>query len=433
MTKVKFFFVLVLLASAAQAQTTIDNELKSLIQKSFTYFPKVKELEQQVEISTVREDVIRAGYRPTVTGNITYSYIDPISIINIPTGPGTFNEIKTQPNGNQNANITVNQLLYDFGRAKHNLEKSKYDILIAKDNLELNKSILASQVSSVYFGIIYLQKSIIVQDSVISYYRQFKKLINNRIKQGDALEFDALSAQNNIDQAENRKVDLTNTLQKQFNLLAYSTGETILKTPSAPLDFQSETFNEDSLLSAAKQNNRELLISKNRILQQEEDLSINRANLYPTLNLNGSLGVRNGYQPDINQNRFNYSIGAGLSIPIYTGKRNSNQIKISQTNLLATRFASDGQVAAVNRDINQALADIKSSNERLKNIEGQIAQTKRALELAKSRFTNGTITYVELINAQTNLQQANLFKLQYEYQRTLAKVELTRLIGVVYW
>jgi outer membrane protein TolC len=433
MSKLKFISVLVLLSSAAQAQTAIDNELKSLIQKSFTYFPRVKELEQQVEVSTIREDVTRAGYRPTITGSVTYSYIDPISIINIPTGPGTFNEIKTQPNGNQNAVVSVNQLLYDFGRAKHNIEKSKYDILIAKDNLELNKSILASQVSSVYFGIIYLQKSITVQDSVISYYRQFKKLIDNRIKQGDALEFDALSAQNNIDQAENRKVDLTNTLHKQFNLLAYSTGEASIKATSASLDFQSETFNEDSLISIAKQNNRELLISKNRILQQEEDLAINRANLYPTLSLNGSVGVRNGYQPDINQNRFNYLIGAGLSIPIYTGKRNSNQIKISQTNLLGAHFATDGQVATLNRDINQALTDIKSSNERLKNSESQITQTKRALELAKSRFTNGTITYVELINAQTNLQQANLFKLQYEYQRTLAKVELTRLTGVVYW
>jgi outer membrane protein len=423
-------FVLVVIQS--NGQPTVDNELKTLIQKSFTYFPRVKELEQQVEINTIREDVTRSGYRPTITGAVTYSYIDPISIINIPTGPGTFNEIKTQPNGNQNANVTINQLLYDFGRAKRNLEKSKYDILIAKDNLEASKGTLASQVASIYYSIIYLQKSITVQDSVISYYRAFKKLIDNRIKQGDALEFDALSAQNNIDQAENRKVDLTNALQKQINLLAYSTGET--GKPSATLlDFQIEFSSIDSLVEEAKQNNKELSIAKKRILQQEEELQLNKANQYPTLNLNGALGVRNGYQPDINQNRFNYLIGAGINIPIYTGNRNSNQIKIAETSLQAYRYASETQLANVNRDINQALTDIKSSNERLANTESQIKQTTRALELAKSRFKNGTITYVELINAQTNLQQANLFKLQYEYQRTLAKIELARLTGNVYW
>ncbi len=433
MKKLLIISNLLLVANYTQAQSNGNNELKSLIQKSFTYFPRVKELEQQIEVSTLRENVTRSGYRPTVTGNVTYSYLDPISIINIPTGPSTFNEIKTQPNGNQNANITVNQLLYDFGRTQHNLEKSKYDILIAKDNLELNKAALASQVASIYFSIIYLKKSITVQDSVISYYHQFKKLIDNRIKLGDALEFDALSAQNNIDQAENRKVDLTNTLQKQVNLLAYSTGESTLKNSPIMLDFQGEGVDEDSLLQQARQNNKELSITKNRILQQEEDLLINKANFYPTFNLNGSLGVRNGYQPDISQNRFNYLIGAALNIPIYTGKRNSNQIKISESTLRVSRFSSDVQVAGINRDINQALADIKSSHERLKNIESQIAQTTKAIELAKSRFKNGTITYVELINAQTNLQQANLFKLQYQYQRTLAKIELARLTGNVYW
>ena len=432
MKKLFIISALVVFVIPSYAQPTVDNELKALIQKSFTYFPRVKELEQQVEISTIREDVTRSGYRPTITGAVTYSYIDPISIINIPTGPGAFNEIKTQPNGNQNVNVTISQLVYDFGRAKRNLEKSKYDILIAKDNLEASKGTLASQVASIYYSVIYLQNSIAVQDSIISYYKEFKTLIDSRVKQGDALEFDALSAQNNIDQAENKKVDLTNALQKQVNLLAYSTGETV-NPNSTLLDFQLDFTNSDSFVQQAKQNNKELSIARNRIMQQEEEVQLNKASLYPTLNLNGALGVRNGYQPDINQNRFNYLIGAGINIPIYTGSRNSNQIKIAESSLKAYRYSSEAQLANINRDINQAMIDIQSSNERLTNTESQIRQTTRALELAKSRFKNGTITYVELINAQTNLQQANLFKLQYEYQRTLAKIELARLTGNTYW
>ncbi len=432
MKKSLLIFIVSICVSFSYAQPIIDNELKALIQKSFTFFPRVKELEQQVEITSIREDITRSGYRPTITGAVTYNYIDPISIINIPTGPGTFNEIRTQPNGNQNANITINQLLYDFGRAKHNLEKSKYDILIASDNLEASKGSLASQVASIYYSVIYLQNSIAVQDSVISYYKEFKTLIDSRVKQGDALEFDALSAQNNIDQAENKKVDLINTMQKQLNLLAYSTGEST-RPSSNELDFQTVFTNFDSLVQQARQKNKELSITKNRILQQEQEIQLSKANLLPTLNLNGALGVRNGYQPDIHQNRFNYLIGAGINIPIYTGQRNSNQIKIAESSLKAFRYSSEAQLANTSRDINQAMIDIQSSNERLKNTESQIKQTARALALAKSRFANGTITYVELINAQTNLQQANLFKLQYQYQRTLAKIELARLTGNTYW
>ena len=44
-------FLLVVVGIAANAQTVTNNELKSLLQKSVTYFPKVKEVEQSVQLA----------------------------------------------------------------------------------------------------------------------------------------------------------------------------------------------------------------------------------------------------------------------------------------------------------------------------------------------------------------------------------------------
>ncbi len=434
MKKIKLLIAFVLLSSQFTFAQEVDPDLKALIQKSFAYFPRLKELQQQVEINTLREDVSRAGYRPTIAGNASYSYLNPVSIITIPTGPTTVNEIQTQPYSNQNVNVTLNQTLYDFGRTKQAIEKSKYDVLIAQDNVELNKVTLASQIASTYFTIIYYEQSIIVQDSVISYFNKYKKLIDSRVKRGDALEFDALTAQSNIDQASNRKVDLQNQLQRQYNILNFAIGENQARfTGKQMLDFPMGNLPSDSLMSIARVNNKELQLNKKRILSQEADVALSKNNLLPTLNLNGAVGFRNGYQPDIFQTRFNYLIGAGLVIPIYSGNRTRDQIKISQSSLMATRYSASAAEITVKRDIDQALADVQASSERLRNIESQITQAKRALELANSRFRNGAITYIELLNSQTNLQQAFLFKLQYAHQLTLGKVELARLLGIVYW
>lgn len=433
MKKSLFSLLFIAVAFSAPAQQ-VDDELRGLIQKSFTYFPRIQELQQQVDISQMRQTVSKAGYLPSVTGNLTYSYLDPVSIIRIPTGATTFNEIQTQPYSNQNINVGVSQMLYDFGKVKHSVEKAKYDILIANDNLELNKTILAAQVAGIYFSIIYLEQSIVVQDSVISYFNKYKKLTDNRVKQGDALEFDALSAQSNIDQAVNRKVDLQNLLQKQYNLMFFCTGinQNSLTRRKLP-DFPLGAVSEDSLLNIAKLNNRDIAISRNRILQQEEDVLVNQKNLAPTLSFNGALGFKNGYQPDIFQTRFNYLVGVGLAIPIYSGNRNRTQLKISQSSLQAARYAATGTEITVRRDMEQALADIQASSDRLRNIESQIVQSTRAMQLANSRMKNGTITYLELLNAQTNLQQAYLSKLKYEYDLIIAKVEMARLMGLKYW
>jgi outer membrane protein len=434
MKKIKLLIAFTLVLSQFAFAQEVDPDLKALIQKSFTYFPRLKELQQQIDISTLREDVARSGYRPLITGNASYSYLNPVSIITIPTGPSTFNEIQTQPYSNQNVNVALNQTLYDFGRTRQSIEKSKYDILIAQDNLELNKVTLASQIASTYFTIIYFEQSIIVQDSVISYFNKYKKLIDSRVKRGDALEFDALTAQSNIDQASNRKVDLQNQLQRQYNILNFAIGENLTRfTGKQLLDFPMGNLPADSLMSIARVNNKELQLNKTRILSQEADVALSKNNLLPTLNLNGAVGFRNGYQPDIFQTRFNYLIGAGLVIPIYSGNRTRDQIKISQSSLMASRYAASTAEITVKRDIDQALADVQASSERLRNIESQITQASRALELANSRFRNGAITYIELLNSQTNLQQAYLFKLQYAHQLTLGKVELARLMGIVYW
>jgi outer membrane protein TolC len=85
------------------------------------------------------------------------------------------------------------------------------------------------------------------------------------------------------------------------------------------------------------------------------------------------------------------------------------------------------------KDIEQALTDISTNLERIKNTRGQIDQAKAAQILATNRLKGGTGTNLEITNAGTNMQRAALTKLQYEYQLCLAKVELTRLMGYQYW
>jgi outer membrane protein TolC len=53
--------------------------------------------------------------------------------------------------------------------------------------------------------------------------------------------------------------------------------------------------------------------------------------------------------------------------------------------------------------------------------------------LATTRFKNDIGTNLEITNASTNVQRAELNKLQYEYQLCLAKVELAKLMGYKYW
>jgi outer membrane protein TolC len=349
----------------------------------------------------------------------------------LPIGPGITKTLQFQPNNNLNANITANYVLLDFGRLKSAFDKSKEELNYSKQNTLFNKSQLAAQVANIYYNIIYLKKAIIIQDSIIHYFEQNRDVIQSKLSNGDALKVDLLNMQASIDNEINRKVDIENSLQKQLNLLEYTTGKRLVN--QSDLSFAIKDVTTDEYINLAESQNVEYALMKSKISQSEFDLKLNRRQLTPTLNATAAAGFRNGYQPDINENRFNYLAGLSLNVPIFSGLKTRSQTGVATYNLKQTELGLVSLKNTYKRDIKQTLSEIESNKIKLKNVESQIKSAQSVYQLTQVRYGNGVATFLDLSFASTSLQRALLNKLQYEFQLCCAKIELARLIGEKYW
>jgi len=422
--------VITFLPFALIAQVKTNSELKNLITQSFTYFPKVKEAENAITTAQEKIELTKLNVLPTVDASGNYTYLAPVSKVTFPVN-GVNTPLQFQPNHNYSLGVNSNYVIYDFGRQKATIEKSKTELQFAKDNVDYVKGQLANQVTVIYYNIVYLQKAISIQDSVLNYLTENKKIVQSKLNNGDALKIDILNIQANIDNEENRKVDLQNSLQKQLNLLAYTTGNSISNGIS--FDFELNTKVVDLLLSEATNNNMDFKLAADRIKQAKADIDITKLHDKPTIAANAGLGFKDGYVPELQKFQFNGLAGVSVNVPLYTGGRTKQQIKLQQTIVKQNELVIETLNNAYRKDIQQALADIASNIERINNTAGQIEQAKAAQTLASVRFKNDVGTNLEITNASTNVQRALLTKLQYEYQLCLAKVELARLIGAKYW
>ena len=424
----KHFLAIIALASVAfvsQAQVTANTELKSFINQSFSYFPRIKEVENTVETAKDKL-VISSIHSPIVDASVAYRFVEPK--IQIPLGG---EEFQFAPVHNLDGHADVNYLLFDFGRLKADIEKSKTDIQFAEHNVDYAKYQLASQVSTIYYNIVFLQHAISIQDSVLGFLGENKTFVSNKYNNGDALKIDILNIQTQIDAEQNRKVDLQNSLQKQLNLLSYTTG--LNKTEGNVFDFEIPLKDIADATAEAQANNPDFLVAKDKVKQAQDELAINQLGNKPSVVVGAEAGAKNGYVPAVNEIKFNYNAGVALKLPIYEGGRTKKQVALSQTLVKQNELAIETMNSNYRKDIEQALTDLSSNLERIKNTEGQIDEARYANRLAESRFQNGVGTNLELTNASTNLQRAELTKLQYQYQLCLAKVELARLIGYKYW
>jgi outer membrane protein len=408
------------------AQVTVNNELKTLIGQSFTYFPKVKEIENTVATAQEKIALTELNKFPDITGDASYTYVRPKIVV-----PINGDDIQFAPVHNFNGAVNATYALFDFGRLQANVNRSKDDLQYAKHNVDYVKAQLAYQVSNVYYNIVYLQKAMSIQDSVLNFLNENKRIVESQLKNGTALKIDLLNIQASIDNEENRKIDLKNSLQKQLNLLEYTTG--IKQSNGKTFDFDINLTDAGSALGAAQVSNLDFVLAKDKIKQAESDLAITRLADKPTIGLRGAAGIKNGYLPYIADMRFNYMAGVSMSIPIYNGGKNKQQQKLQQNIIKQNELAVESLSSTYKKDIEQALTDIATNLDRIKNTRGQIEQAQNAQVLATNRLKSGTGTNLEITNAGTNVQRAALTKLQYEYQLCLAKLELTRLMGYQYW
>ena len=329
--------------------------------------------------------------------------------------------------------ISLSTPIYDFGKTKAGIDKAKEDLQQSRNTIEFNKEQLAAQIANIYYTIIYLKQAISLEDSVIEVLKANRAFVQDKYKNGDALKVDVLTWDNNIDIEQNRKVDLQNNLQKQYNLLSYATGQTAAQINQTSFDFSTSINTIDDALKSAQTLNYDYIIAHEKVKQAEADLAITKLNSKPSINFNGTTGFRNGYIPQLNVMKYNFTLGVGVSIPIYSGGRFKKQIQIAESNVALNELAVNTLDNQYKRDIAQAFTDIASNRERLTNTEGQISIAKEVLRLAQVRYRDGVGTNVDVLNANNNLQRIELSSIQYQYQLSVAQVELARLTGVKYW
>ncbi len=414
-------------ALALSASAQVNPELNQWILKSFNYYPRIQELNKTSEISEVRVDLAKSNYLPNVNGNGTYNYINPLSQANIPVSATETKALLFQPHNNYNLNVSVSQNIWDFGKTKAQVEKAKADLLVSKQNTESAKLQLASQVTGIYYSLVFLKKAIEVQDTAISFYERNKAIIDGKLKQGDAIQVDLANILNTIDQEKNRKVDFQRQYERQLALLNFTVG--VAQAPeSNDFDFQGTGSRE---LNSAS--NPDVIAANYRITAAQADLKYMSNNRLPSLTLQANAGGKNGFQPNIDEFRFNYLAGVTLSVPIFQGHRLRDNVMISQKSVELGEISKANVNNTLQKDWQSALADLNAYEEQIRNTETQITASREALRLTQVRYKSGVATYLDLIFASSNLQRAVLTQLQYKYQATLSLAEMARLQGIKFW
>ncbi len=165
-----------------------------------------------------------------------------------------------------------------------------------------------------------------------------------------------------------------------------------------------------------------------------ERIGIARAAYFPSLNLTCSGGFESATLADL----FKWSsrvfllgplAGTALTIPIFDGGARSG-------NLANARAKYEEQVANYRQQVLVAFQEVEDNLSNLRLLDDQITQqnlavsaSERAEHLSQTQYTEGSVAYLDVIDAQRQVLQTQRASAQLAGAQMVSRVDLIRALG----
>ena len=149
----------------SQVSTITDSlSLKDVIQKVVSTYPAVKAAEEAVNNADARIGLAKTSYNPVVDMIASYSNLGPVTKLTLPD----FGTFQLYPGNNYSASVAYQQLVYDFGRTKKNVELENENKDISKQTVEQVKQRMAELAVINFYSLVFLQTAIKIKDQQLA-------------------------------------------------------------------------------------------------------------------------------------------------------------------------------------------------------------------------------------------------------------------------
>ena len=416
-------FLLFINTVYAQDSLTVEQAIHRVLQ----IHPAIEQAFANTRAAEARVSQTSSAKLPDVTTEADYTHIGPVPAFSFPG----FGNLVLAPQDNYDAHIVGRYTAYDFGKTSASVDLSQSRVQNSRDMVELTKSNLALQTIRTFYTIVLLRKSLLVQDEQIEALNQHLAVTQKRVTAGSATDFDVLTTQVRVAASQNQRVEILNSLQKQESIAR----QLLNLQPNTPLlirgsfEQTSITLNIDSLLQVAMQQRPELKLVRDAEQSAQFQKKLSSLGNMPSLNVNVAYGLKNGYEPNIYAMRGNWMWGVQAQVPLFDGGRVSHQEEEAQAAIESEQAHKQDAEQQIRSDVEQTIADVQASWSKVQISEVQFQQAHEAVSIARTRYETGSVTNLDLLDAETAESSARLMNLQALYRFVISKYELSRAVG----
>lgn len=331
-----------------------------------------------------------------------------------------------------NASMDASWELDIFGANRLAASAAGADVQAAQANVEDAKASLAAEVASNYVNLRLAQTRLGVFRQSLASRAETVRLTQLKQTAGLASSLDVEQAQLSLTQTQAQVPDLEKTVVQTQHALAILTGKEpqALQTRLASSRGIPTSVKPITLPANAIRQRPDMRAAEYKVQAATLRVGEAKANLYPSFNLGGSLGINSLSVGDlIDPSSIARSLLASISAPLFNGGKLKQQVEVSDAAREQAVANYQKTLLSALQDVANALVALDAYRQQLPLLNTAVATARSAEKLATLSYEAGTADFQNVLDAQRSVLSAQDSLLSAQANNTQALISLYKAIG----
>ena len=321
-----------------------------------------------------------------------------------------------------------------WGRTRRGVEAARADLGAQEANERAILLSLVSDVASGYLQLLELDQERRIAEQTLASRQATLGLARQRFRQGVISELDVrqFEAQVSAPAATLAQVERQRSqTEHPLNVLLGETPRAIALSAAGSLTRAVAALDvPDSLPATLLARRPDMQQAERALAAATARIGVADAARLPTISITGSYGSQARTASDLFTSRSEVrQLLGGVSVPLFTGGALLNQSRAARARAEQARAQYEQTTLVALREAGDALVAARTGRQEVAAQQTQAQALRRATQLAELRYRAGIASYIEVLQAQRDLFQAELALSQAQLGQLNAAVQLYRALG----
>jgi multidrug efflux system outer membrane protein len=319
-----------------------------------------------------------------------------------------------------------------FGRVRRATEAELAQLYATEEARRAVVLTLVADVARAYVELRELDRLVDISHSTLESRIAYVSLARERFEGGITSELDLRQAEAEMHRTETLVHDFEGQQRQKeheiSSLLGRNPGSIVrgrsLEELSAPLQVPV------GLPSALLDRRPDVREAEEQLASANARIGEAKALLYPNIALTGAYGWESSELGDLFDSPSQaWSISANLLQPIFNSGQNRRRVEVTESRQRQALYAYERSVLLAFREVEDSLVSLRQSGRRRGSEGGRVEAERKVLELAEARYRGGVADYLEVLDAQRSLLDAELSETGTRRDELVALIQLYKALG----